>query len=442
MNESDKPTPIEIAALAAKTDTYLKNALLPFWINRCLDPEGGGALTYFDRHGHPTGETAKPFLMQARVLFTMSSAHRAGYGHGRCAEIAAEVARFMLDHYWDDEHGGWFWIADRRGIPTVTEKVGYGQCFAIYAFSEYALATGDPQGREAALRSYSAVAQHMADTRHGGFLELMARDWQPKPGGRYGGDRKSLDVHMHMMEALTALYEMTRHPTHRRRLLEVIDLILTRMLHPGNGLGYMQFAFDWTPLAPILFATDWGRDAQQGDGSRGPLDMTSPGHNVEFVWLLLHAADILGLARRDFAPLVDKISRHCATLGLDPEYGGVYADVPMDRPAAQTEKQFWQQAEVLIGLLDAYALLRDETYWRAFRNVYDFVFTHLVAMDGGGEWYERVDRRGNVIDSALGHAWKNGYHTVRSMVQTVRRLKQIADAPGPAGERVVTGGKS
>ena len=423
-----EPTQNELKALIDKTEAYLRTGLLPFWIDRCLDAECGGALTYFDGHGHPTGETDKPFLMQARVLYTMASAHRAGYGDGRCAEIATTVARFMLDHYWDDEFGGWYWIADRKGMPQVTDKVGYGQCFAIYAFSEFALATGNAEGREAALRSYSAVCQHMADTRHGGFFELMARDWQPKPGGRFGGDRKSLDVHMHMMEAMTNLYEMTGHPTHRRRLLEIIDLILARMVHPVNGLGYMQFSLDWTPLAPIMFATDWGRDAEQGGGLRGPLDLTSPGHNVEFFWLLLHAADIVGIPRQQFAPVVENLGRHCVTLGIDAEFGGVYADVPMDRPAAQPEKQFWQQAEVLIGILDAYALLGNAAYWRAFRNVCDFVFGHLVAMDGRGEWYERVDRAGTPIDSALGHAWKNGYHTVRSMIQTVCRLKQLAAA--------------
>ena len=70
------------------------------------------------------------------------------------------------------------------------------------------LATGDGAGRDAALRTYAAIGCHMADTRFGGFLELMEPDWQPKPPGRFGGDRKSLDVHMHMMEALTTLCEM------------------------------------------------------------------------------------------------------------------------------------------------------------------------------------------------------------------------------------------
>jgi mannobiose 2-epimerase len=46
-------------------------------------------------------------------------------------------------------------------------------------------------------------------------------------------------------------------------------------------------------------------------------------------------------------------------------------------------------------------------------------------VDAGGEWLERVARDGTVIDDALGHAWKISYHTVRSMIQTIRRLKQL-----------------
>ena len=94
------PTQGEILGLIKKTETYLTQSLLPFWSERCADRECGGALTYFDRHGRPTGETVKPFLMQARILYTLSSAHRAGYGDGHCAELAEAVARFILDHYW------------------------------------------------------------------------------------------------------------------------------------------------------------------------------------------------------------------------------------------------------------------------------------------------------------------------------------------------------
>jgi mannobiose 2-epimerase len=76
-------------------------------------------------------------------------------------------------------------------------------------------------------------------------------------------------------------------------------------------------------------------------------------------------------------------------------------------------------------MLDAYAISGDERYWDAFVNVYDFVFGRFINMAGGGEWYERLDRRGNPVDDALGHAWKISYHTVRSMIQTVRRLRGL-----------------
>ncbi len=420
------PDPTEVSDLLARTESYLTDTLLPFWIERSPDKQFGGFLTYFDRDGKPTGETTKTFLMQIRMLYTMASAHRAGYGDGQCAALARMGADFILDHYWDAGHYGWIWIADRAGQPVNRDKVGYGQCFGIYAMSEYYLATHDPRGRDAALRTYAAVSEHMADTRHGGFFELMQPDWQPQPAGPKGGDRKSLDVHMHMMEALTTLYEMTGHPTHRRRLLEVIDLILTRMLHPRYGTGYMQFSFDFEPLPAILFDTTWGRDAEPTDGVARPLDLTSYGHNVELAWLLLHAADVLGGPRERYREVVGRLFDHAVKFGVDREHGGVYVEGAVDAPPTDFEKQFWQQAEMLVGMLDAYLLTGEQRYWDAFRNVYDFVFARFVNLAAGGEWYERLDRLGRPIDDALAHAWKISYHTVRSMIQTVARLRRLA----------------
>ena len=418
------PDQSEVADLLARTESYLKKLLLPFWIERAPDREAGGFLTYFDRDGRATGETTKTFLMQIRMLYTLSSAHRAGYGQGRCAELAKMGADFILEHYWDRQHDGWIWIADRHGQPIDSGKIGYGQCFGIYAMSEYFLATGDPRGRQAAERTYAAVLEHMADTRHGGYLEIMQPDWQPARPGPCGGDRKSLDVHMHMMEALTTFYEMTGSAEHRRQLLAVIELILTRMLR-ADGTGYMQFALDFEPLPAIMFEVEWGRDQQPADGVARPLHYTSYGHNVEFAWLLLHAAEVLALPPEQYTDVVRPICDHCIKFGLDHQYGGVYVDGPAESAPTNFEKQFWQQAEVLVGMLDAYALLGDEKYWDAFRNVHDFVFAKFVNLPAGGEWYERLDRQGRPIDDALAHAWKISYHTVRSMIQTIKRLRLI-----------------
>jgi mannobiose 2-epimerase len=60
----------------------------------------------------------------------------------------------------------------------------------------------------------------------------------------------------------------------------------------------------------------------------------------------------------------------------------------------------------------------------------DFTFEKFIAMEAGGEWYERLDRQGNVLDGDLAHSWKISYHTVRSMIQTVRRLKVLVEQLG------------
>jgi len=424
------PASSDIQNVLHRTEAYLVEHLLPFWIERSPDTAAGGFLTYFDRDGRSTGETDKTFLMQIRMLYTMASAHRSGFGGGQCAELARMGADFLLEHYWDHEYDGWIWIADRSGKPLVASKIGYGQCFAMYAFSEYYLATGDIRGRVAAERTYAAVCRHMADTRHGGYFEIMRRDWTPERPGRFGGDRKSMDVHMHMMEALTNMLEMTGSVTHRRRLMEVTDLLITRMLRPQSGTGFIQFGLDFEPLPAILFSVEWGRDAEPEDGLARHLSCTSYGHNVEFAWLLLHTADVLGIPRDNYSEVVRPIFDHCVEFGIDGEYGGVFVEGPWDAPPTITEKQFWQQAEVLIGMLDAYVLLGDEAYWQAFCNVHDFVFDRFVNLEAGGEWYERLSREGAPVDDALGHAWKISYHTVRSMIQVIKRLRGLAPPRG------------
>ena len=423
------PPAVEIAALADALESYLSHHLLPFWQNNAPDREFGGFLSYFDRTGQPTGETDKTYLSHIRLLYTMSSTQRYGFGLGKSGDLARWGADFLLDHYWDNECEGWYWLADRRGQPTFDGKVGYGQVFGVYAFSEYFLATGDVRGRDAAERTYAAICKHMADTQRGGFYELMRRDWQPERPGKWGGDRKSMDVHMHWMEALTSFYEMTGHPSHRRRLLEIIDLIITRMLYREFGTGWMQFTLDFEPLAVILFATEWGRDAERKEGEARPFDNTSYGHNIEFAWLLLHACDILKIPRTTYADVVRKIFDHSLQYGIDWEHGGVFVEGPHNGPTTVVEsKQFWQQAEAMVGLLDAYGLFGDEKYWKAFRNVHDFVFSRFVNIPGGGEWYERVDRAGRPLDTVLGHGWKSSYHTVRATVQCIRRLRGLAGA--------------
>jgi mannose 2-epimerase len=269
------------------------------------------------------------------------------------------------------------------------------------------------------------VQKYAADTAFGGYREMFLRDWSPRPGGPYGGDRKSFDVHMHLMEAYTTLYELTRAEIHGRKLREVIEVLWSRMVDPGSWTGTAQFALDFMPLPAIMFRTVWGSD-RDNEGEPRPLDNTSYGHNIEFLWLFLHALEVLGEPVDPWKDRLEALARHTARFGVDPQHGGIFVEGPRRGPARDMQKEFWQQAEALVGFLDAYILFRDGLYWDSFLRVFDFVWGKMINHEVG-EWYALLARDGTVLWDYLGHAWKNNYHTVRSMIQVLARLRRIEE---------------
>ncbi len=104
---------------------------------------------------------------------------------------------------------------------------------------------------------------------------------------------------------------------------------------------------------------------------------------------------------------------------------GVYVEGPHSGGVYDREKEFWQQAEVMIASLDACLLTGDEKYWDAYRNVHRFVFDRVINRDVG-EWYPLLTREGEPIWTHMSHSWKVNYHSVRAMVQSIIRLKKLA----------------
>jgi mannobiose 2-epimerase len=260
---------------------------------------------------------------------------------------------------------------------------------------------------------------------------MFRRDWTLCGPGSQGGDRKTLDVHMHLMEALTTLYECSGKDVHRRKLKEVIDLLINRIIHPVYKTGIPQFFKDWTVAPQIKFDIIWGWDRFSEEGQKGnATDNTCYGHNAEFAWLLIHALDILKCKPEKYADLLRTIFDHTVDNGIDFDFGRVYVEGPHPGGVYDKEKEFWQQAEVLIGMLDAVILFGNGKYWEAYKNVHRFVFDKFVNK-GVGEWYPLLSRRGKPVWKHMGHSWKINYHTVRSMIQSIRRLEVLSGLPMP-----------
>lgn len=414
-----------LSHLRDEAHRHLTTELLPFWIARARDDAQGGFITHFDQHGRDTGEDEKSLIAQTRSVYTYASAHRAGYGGEQLADFARHGVDYLLNRMWDSEHGGFFWMTNRRGEVTNDQKIAYGQSFAIYALSEYILATGDGRGLEFAEKTFDLLQKHAVDTRHGGYFEMFLRDWTLKGPGPAGGDRKTLDVHMHLMEAFTTLYEASGSALHRRKLLEVISLLLEKMAHPEFGTGIPQFWADWRVAPQIKFDVVWGWDRFTEDGVKSAAqDNTSYGHNAEFAWLLLHALDLLGEPLDAYRDALRKPLDHAVAHGVDWEWGGVFVEGSHAGPVYDREKEFWQQAECLIGFLDGYRLFGEEKYLRAYEAVHRFVLDRLVNRPVG-EWWPLTTRQGQPIWTHMSHSWKINYHTVRAMVQSIRRLEAL-----------------
>jgi mannobiose 2-epimerase len=415
----------EILQYKKEAEKHLLTELLPFWTARMIDSVNGGYLTHFDKEGKDSGEDEKSLIAQTRCLYTISSAHRAGLGNGKYADMARHGFNFMIDKMWDKQNGGFFWMMDRKGRVKIDKKILYGQSFAIYSLSEYTLATGDQRGVEYAEKVFDLLQIYCVDTMYGGYREMFNRDWTLCGPGSQGGDRKTLDVHMHLMEAFTTLYECTGKDVHRRKLLEDIDILVKRIIHPVYKTGIPQFFDDWSVAPQIKFDIVWGWDRFSEEGQKGnATDNTCFGHNAEFAWLLIHALDILKIDTKSYHDMFRIIFDHTINNGIDYELGGVFVEGPHSGGVYDKEKEFWQQAEVLTGLLDGVLIFGDEKYWEAYKNVHRFVFDKMINK-GVGEWYPLMSRKGEPIWTHMGHSWKINYHTVRSMIQSIERMDKM-----------------
>lgn len=403
---------------------HIEVGMLPFWLDKGLDKDYGGYLTCFDEDGNPTEDTDKYIVTQTRMIWGMSAFYRHYPNNEVLLEHARQGVDFFIKYFWDQEHGGWYWKVKRDGSLLDDGKVVYGQSFAIYVLSEYTLATGDPRGLEYAEKTFDLLQKYCTDTVRGGYYENLEPDWTLSEPGFAAGDRKSLDIHMHLMEAFTTLYECSKKDIHKRKLEEVIEIILDKMVSKASGCGMNQFDIHFKPILAIDIRRTWNAERATGETLDAPLDSTSYGHNVELAWLLDRAAKILGKPDDYYNKVVQRLVDHSLKYGFDHELGGVYRDGPHEGPALVKDKEWWQNCEVLVGYLDAFEKLCDEKYFDAFYRTWDFDKRYMINWEIG-EWRQLLSKDGTVLVGDIGNPWKAIYHTGRSMLECKLRLEQL-----------------
>ena len=403
---------------------HLTKELIPFWTKNSIDKKYGGYFTCFDKDGQLYAPDSSKYLnTQARLIWSFSTFYKMYPENKSYLQAAKQGVDFFIDHFWDKKNAGWYWKVARNGDFVDNGKVVYGQSFAIYALTEYYMATGDQRGLDYAEKTFETLQKYAADVARGGYYENLENDWSLSAPGFCAGDRKSLDIHMHMMECYTNLYKATKDDVHKRRLEEVILVLKSHMINKVTGCGMNQFDLNFNPIPAIAIRRTYNAE-REGKLVETPTNTTSYGHNLELLWLMSWANQTMEKPDTTDISIFRRLADHSLKYGLDYEFGGVYRDGPQDGPALIKDKEFWQNAEAMVGYLEIYRITKDPKYLEAFNLVWKFVNTKMINHKVG-EWTILLTREGKPIDPNVASVWKVSYHSGRAVIESINRIDRI-----------------
>jgi mannobiose 2-epimerase len=402
-----------VRALAPRVERNLRENVVPFWFPRSVDRTHGGFTVHYGPSGEPLAGGVKMVVTQARQLWLASALLRSRYAAPGLREAADQGFRFLRDAMWDQVHGGFYWQVDATGRQvTRPQKHLYGQAFAIYAISEYALATGDRGALAFALEAFRLIDAKAHDVRYGGYREYFAQDWSAPAAGDGSplgapADLKLMNTHLHLMEAWTTLLRASADPLVRERLIELVNIETHAVVRAGWTAHTDRHRRDWTPILDAA-------------ASR-----VSYGHDLENIWLVAEALDALGQPVAPLTGLFVDVFAYSRRHGWDEANGGFYDSGPKDRPADRRQKVWWVQAEALVAALEMYRQTGDPAYIEVFEQTWRFVDTAQTDWTHG-EWFEAIAPDGTPSRTNKATPWKGGYHNGRALLQVLDRLARLA----------------
>jgi cellobiose epimerase len=414
------PTSANYLHIADEVDANLQRQILSKWFPTAVDQTAGGFYENY-KHDWSPGETGeKTLVYQSRL--TWLAAQAANIPADRSINyraITRHGVAVLADKLWDKDQGGFFWEVDNEGQPTRdrgTEKHAYGIAFGIYACAGSHSVTRDESSLELARQAFRWLDDHAHDAKHGGYYEALSRDGTPileertgrsdAIGTQYG--RKSMNTHIHLLEAFDALYAVWPDELVRSRLEELHEIVATK-IYAEPGILHLYTTADWQPVPGI----------------------DSFGHDIEAAFLLVEATERLGKHDDDRTwKVARKLVDHALDVGFDHERGGFYYEGTAAGEELQTRKVWWVQAEGLNALLLMHERYGRETprYWDAFCKQWQFITRHQVDHEHGG-WFNTVSAEGHPVPGqAKSNRWTECYHQGRAMLTVSKRLRSMVAA--------------
>lgn len=371
------------------------NNILPYWEKYTVDPSGGfyGTVT---REGKPVADAPKGEILNARILWTFSIAYKT-YGKTEYKQLADRAQRYFIDNFIDPEYGGVYVSLKSDGSILDSDKKTDGQAYAIYGLAEHFRSTGNLESLQQAISLFHTVEKNASDPKEGGYFDSFKREWgKPVPmGGRnkvLQGAVKSMNTHLHILEAYTTLYKVWRNDTLARSLRSVIEILANKVYNPATGHQRLYFDADWKQLG----------------------DIDSYGHDIEASWLLWEGAKALG--DKQLTDSCAAITVNLATAarrdGLN-SIGGMTIQTDHTTGQSQRTMQWWGQTENVNGCLAAWKITGDQKWLEAAMAGWQFIKDHFIDHKCG-EWFRTLREDGTPVEEEPKCGmWNCPYHNSR-----------------------------
>ena len=411
---------------AVETDAMLQHDVLEPWYPRTIDYQHGGFYADFDRKWQRLPSRGKFSVFQGRMTWTAATvAERRPALKPQYLPYARHGLSYLQSTLWDQKCGGFYWGLGDDGRPGPEFGDGkhmYGISFCIYALAAAYKVEPNPGTLAFAREAFAWVEEHAHDDVNCGYYEWLTREGKPMTAPpyaptiefRYGADSpigyKSMNTHIHLLEAYTELYGVWKDDRLRSRVAELLCIVRDKVTVQPGAMN-LYFTPDWKPLP----------------------DHDSYGHDVEATYLMQEASDALGESASAHTRAVGRmLVDHALAYGWDAEKGGLFHSGAAFGKPDDLLKEWWVEMESLNALLLMHQLYgaRTDRYWKAFQQQWNYVRRYQVDPQFGGE-YNLVKADGTPVSTNKGSMWKGAYHDGRALLNVSDRLLLLAgERPG------------
>ena len=393
----------DIRTFSTEIQNHLTGRIIPFW-SGMRDDEYGGYYGWMGYDLKPDKKAVKGCILNSRILWFFSNAYLLLKEESLLSE-AEHAWRFLRDFCVDRENGGVFWSLTYDGKPEDTTKHTYNQAFAIYALSSYYDASGDSEALELAKKLYHLIETKCRDEY--GYLEAFNICFEPADNDKLSENgvmaEKTMNTLLHVFEAYTELYRVTKDQETGERLRFMLDLFADKVYNPELGRQEVFFDRTWNSL----------------------IDLYSFGHDIETSWLIDRGLEILGDEeyQKRLGPVTKQITRNI----FERAYVGHSLVNEAENGVVDTTRVWWVQAEAVVGFLNGWQKSPDcMEYLEASEDIWEYIKEKIVDHREGSEWFWAVNQDGEPLEKPIVEPWKCPYHNGRMCIEVIRRTRDVA----------------